>query len=387
MCSDFRRLSVVVKILALTDSLSERAGGLSHATMNLACSSAQKWPAAEFVVMAQKDHAEIQPVSRYMPNLKVHIEPCFRNQIFPWSKGLQQAIAELNPDLIHLRGIWRQPSLVSLQWKQCNPAKPLIVQTAGMLEPWARSRRRWLKSAYYSLIERQLIAQCDLIHATSQQEAKTLESLGIDSSRIALVEEGVFLPPASSLHSSEGKLSRKLLYLSRLHPVKGLELLLEALSMLRPRGWICEIVGMGHPIYERQLMQQVSRLHLEDYVHFRGPLSGEAKNRALAEADAFILPSFSESFGIAIAEAMSWALPVITTTATPWRVLSDQEMGWCVDPSLNALSQALFNLFQCSDDRLQLMGARSRQYIAERYDWMVISQKMASIYQSLLAAS
>lgn len=377
----------MVKILALTDSLSERAGGLSHATMNLACSSAEHWPGAEFVVMAQKDHSEIYSPKFNKPNLAIHIEPCFRNQIFPWSNGLQQAISALQPDLIHLRGIWRQPSLASLQWKQCNPSKPLIVQTAGMLEPWARSRRRWIKSAYYSLIERQLVEQCDLIHATSQQEVNTLQALGVDSSRIFLVEEGVFLPPACSIFSSAGRSPRRLLYLSRLHPVKGLELLFEALAMLRPRGWVCEVVGMGDPKYERQLMQQVSRFHLEEIVHFLGPLSGDAKQRALAEADAFVLPSFSESFGIAIAEAMSWALPVITTTATPWRVLSDQGMGWCVDPSLNAISEALFELFCSSDERLQSMGVNARKYISERYDWMVISRKMTSIYQSLLAIS
>ena len=157
--------------------------------------------------------------------------------------------------------------------------------------------------------------------------------------------------------------------------------------MLRPRGWVCEVVGMGDPQYERQLKRQVSRLHLEEIVHFLGPLSGDAKRRAFAEADAFVLPSFSESFGIAIAEAMSWSLPVITTTETPWRVLSDQGMGWCVDPSLNSISEALFELFGTSDDRLQAMGANARQYISERYDWMVISQKMTFIYQSLLAAS
>ena len=144
---------------------------------------------------------------------------------------------------------------------------------------------------------------------------------------------------------------------------------------------------MGDPQYERQLKRQVSRLHLEEIVHFLGPLSGDAKRRAFAEADAFVLPSFSESFGIAIAEAMSWALPVITTTATPWRALSNQGMGWCVDPSLNAISEALFELFRSSDGQLQLMGADARQYISERYDWMVVSKKMTSIYQSLLASS
>ena len=377
----------MVRILTLTDSLSERAGGLSHATINLAQSAAKQWPSAEFLVVSQEDGSEIQCIDQYLPNLTVQTVPCLRNKLFPWSRGLAQTVDALCPDLIHLRGLWRQPSLVSLHWKKSHPEKPLIVQTAGMLEPWARSRKRWLKSVYYRIVEQQLIDNCDLIHATSEQEVHTLQRLGIDKSRIALVEEGVFLPPHQSMDFRPSGSPRKLLFLSRLHPVKGLELLLEALSMLRPRGWICQIVGMGQPDYELHLKQQVSHLNLGDLVHFSGPLSGEAKQRALAEADAFVLPSFSESFGIAIAEAMSWGLPVITTTSTPWPVLADQALGWWVPPSLNDLSEALFDLFQSSDSRLTLMGSRSRQYIAQHYDWMVISQKMSTIYKSLLSCA
>ena len=377
----------MVRILTLTDSLSERAGGLSHATINLAQSTAQQWPSAEFLILSQQDGSEIQCIDQGIANLTVRAVPCLRNKLFPWSRGLAQSVEAFCPDLIHLRGLWRQPSLVSLRWKKNHPGSPLIVQTAGMLEPWARSRNRWLKSIYYRIIEQKLIEKCDLIHATSEQELETLQSLGIDQSRIALVEEGVFLPPRQPMTSPVSGLPRKLLFLSRLHPVKGLELLLDALSMLRPRGWICQIVGMGQADYELQLKQKASRLNLGDLVHFCGPLSGEAKQRVLADADAFVLPSFSESFGIAIAEAMSWGLPVVTTTATPWQVLADQAMGWWVPPSLNELSEALFDLFQSSDSRLHLMGLRSRQYIEHRYDWMVISQKMSAIYRSLLSCS
>ena len=376
------------KILTLTDSLSERAGGLSHATLNLAVSTAQQWPEAEFSILSQKDSSEIHCAYQHLSNLRIQAIQGFRNELFPWSRGLPQAVEAWQPDLIHLRGLWRQPSLVSLRWKQQYPHKPLIVQTAGMLEPWARSRKRWLKSAYYHLVEQRLIEQCDLIHATSEQEVATLKRLGIEASRIILVEEGVFLPSIDVLQASaSGRSTRRLLFLSRLHPVKGVELLLEALSMLRPRGWVCQICGMGQSDYELKLRSQVARLHLGDLVHFSGPLSGKAKQRVLAQADAFVLPSFSESFGIAIAEAMSWGLPVVTTTSTPWQVLADQDMGWCIPPSLNGLSEALFELFNSSDSRLSSMGYRSHQYIAQHYDWRVISQRMIGIYQSLLGFS
>ena len=372
------------RILTITDSLSERAGGLSHATLNLAISTANHWPTSQFFILSQYDGDNSIARNKVPRNLSIYTIPCFRNSIFPWSRGLYHAIDELSPDLVHLRGLWRQPSLACLKWKNNNPSKPLIVQTAGMLEPWARSRNRLLKRFYFKYVEQKLLDQCNLIHATSQQELSTLSNLGLGSKQF-LVEEGIFLPSAEQLRQPlASSRPRKLLFLSRLHPVKGLDLLLESLALLRPRGWICVIAGMGESSYVAHLKQQVSRLNLDNIVSFTGALSGQEKINAFADADAFILPSYSESFGIAIAEAMSWGLPVITTTSTPWQVIMDRNMGWFVEPTVNDLASILFNVFYSPQDKLLDMGRRGRQYIAEHYDWDVISFKMTSIYRSLL---
>lgn len=377
----------MVRILTITDSLSERAGGLSHATLNLAKSTAIQWPEASFIILSQEDGPQLGYLNSLPANLNIKTINCFRNPIYPWSKGLVDLIDSINPDLVHLRGLWRQPSLACYMWKKSNPEKPLIVQTAGMLEPWARKRNQWLKTVYYQFIERKLISQCDVIHATSLQEVSTLHCLGLDSRKIRLIEEGVFMPPRDKISTSKTVSPRKLLFLSRLHPVKGVEMLLEALAMLRPRGWICQIAGMGNPSYEYYLRKRTERLHLQNLVTFLGPISGQEKHRVLAEADAFVLPSFSESFGIAIAEAMSWGLPVLTTSATPWHVISDERLGWIVNPNLNSLSRALFELCLSSPEDLSIMGQKSRQYIMQNYDWCVISAKMAALYQELLSAA
>ena len=372
------------RILTITDSLREQAGGLSHATLNLAYACALNWPNADFLVLSQADKNEITPPECLPANLDIKSVSCFRNVFFPFSKRLSEQVDAWNPDLIHLRGLWRQPSLTCLQWKINNPNKALIVQTAGMLEPWARSRKRFLKSAYYSLFEHQLLKICDKVHATSPREMQTLVEMGVEPSKCFLVEEGVFLPSQESSFSLSESRIRKLLFLSRLHPVKGIELLLDAWAMLRPRGWVCQIAGMGHPSYVHKLKEKTSCLHLLDSVFFLGPLAGKAKKKIFSEADAFVLPSYSESFGIAIAEAMSWGLPIITTTKTPWNVIDDCDMGWLVEPTVHDLTQALFALTQCSQSSLKLMGTRSREYIAKNYDWSVISRQMISIYRSLL---
>ena len=126
--------------------------------------------------------------------------------------------------------------------------------------------------------------------------------------------------PAQHLTSRKVKFPAKkqLLFLSRIHPKKGIELLLTSLSLLRPKDWICTIAGMGSKAYENDLLKRVKILGLDDTVNFVGPVYGKQKESIFKESHAFILPTYSENFGIAIAEAMSWGLPVITTTGTPW---------------------------------------------------------------------
>ena len=121
------------RILTITDSLSEKAGGLSHATLNLAYACALNWPNADFLVLSQADKNEISPPDYLPANLEIKSAPCFRNGLFPFSNRLSEQVSTWDPDLIHLRGLWRQPSLTCLQWKIDNPNKPLIVQTAECL--------------------------------------------------------------------------------------------------------------------------------------------------------------------------------------------------------------------------------------------------------------
>mgnify|MGYP001247836259 CR=1 FL=1 len=199
-------------ILTLTDSLSERAGGLSHATINLARSSASLWPNARFVVLGMSDGPIVANYPGITPsNFEIHTVPCFRNDFFPWSTQISNLVDSLKPDLLHLRGLWRQPSITSLHWKVNNPQKPLIIQTAGMLEPWAFSRNGLLKKLFFNLIEKKLLAKCDLIHTTSFQESESIKALGFKPNKVAQVEEGVFMPDLLSLSRPSNLQKRNLL--------------------------------------------------------------------------------------------------------------------------------------------------------------------------------
>lgn len=372
--------------LTITDSLSSSAGGLSHASLNHALSIAQAMPEEQHILLVQKDTNELEPTFKIPNNLKIIKAPCFRNPYFPISKELNSSLFNLNPDVVHLRGLWRQSSLAAIAWKTSNSDKCLIVQTAGMLEPWARQRNSFLKKIYFAQVESRLIQLCDYFHATSETERQSLIDLGIPSRKIFVVEEGIYLPPLGVVQDSAEMRSKspyKLLFLSRLHPVKGLDLLLKSLSLLRPVDWTCQIVGSGSTQYENYLRQEINRLKLVDYIQLSGPLLGVQKDEAFASASAFILPSYSESYGIAIAEAMSWSLPVITTTSTPWLDISDYGLGWCVPSNSLEISQALFSLFTTDSFTRQQLGRKSRDYVAAKLAWTAVAQRMRSIYLAL----
>lgn len=373
----------MLRILTITDSLSQRAGGLSNATFFLALQAALLMPNDFHYILAQKDIEEIDVGKPLPDNFLIKKVDGSRNVFFPWSSNLQEALIAINPDVIHLRGLWRQSSFACLAWKQVNPRKSLIVQPAGMLEPKARLRNRFFKDAYYQIFERKLIDIADVIHVTSAQERHSLIRLGVGSDRIVQLAEGVTLPADRSDALTLTDQPRRLLMMSRLDPIKGIELLLEAMSIIRPRGWICEIAGGGAISYVHQLKQLVVSFDLSDFVRFLGPLSGDEKNKAFERASAFVLPSLSESFGISIAEAMAWQLPVLTTTGTPWRAISELDLGWYVPPDLNGLSQALFELFFAPPARLADMGKRSRHFVSQRYQWSEIGRQMVSLYRAL----
>ena len=376
------------RFVVLTDSLGAHAGGLAHATLNLAIACADCLQNDRVFIVSQADHSEIDIGMSLPHNLVISKYSGLRNPLFPYSPKAWETLCSLEPDVVHLRGLWRQSSNLAVRWKKTNPNKSLIVQTAGMLEPWAWKRNSITKKIYYQLLEAEVLRVADLIHATSLSEKENLIQFGLPSAKIFIVEEGVFVPPQQNLPNTTEQTdpsdARTLLFLARLHPVKGLDLLLEGLSLVRPRGWKCKIAGMGHPSYVLELQRSVERYGLTDIVSFCGPLSGVEKDRAFSEASAFILPSYSESFGISIAEAMSWGLPVITTNQTPWSDLALDQMGWVVSPDISGISRALFELFNTSWSERREMGQKARSYIEARYSWNTLGIKIAEIYSHLI---
>jgi len=306
---------------------------------------------------------------------------------------LQDEGRAASPTIIHDHGIWL-PTHGTIALAARRLGIPLVVSTRGMLTSWALQHNRWRKRLAWTAYQEWALDQAALFHVTSEEEVETLRDLGFDQP-IALIPNGVQLPksrngsPSSgapsprSPSSSESREPRRALFLSRLHPKKGLPMLIEAWAEVRPNGWELVLVGPSEEGHRAELEDQVRSRGLEDEFIFTRAVSDDEKWDVYRSADLFVLPTYSENFGIVVAEALAAGVPVITTTGTPWRELRTHGCGWWVEPDVRALRQALEEAVDCTDEERQAMGGRGRDLVEEQYSWSGVAGQMSAAYRWL----
>jgi len=252
-----------------------------------------------------------------------------------------------------------------------------------MLEPWALRHKRWKKLAAMYLYQRRDLGRAMVLHATGTPEARNLNNLVVGAS-ICTIPNGINLPELVPTRSKAG--TKTALFLGRIYPVKGLPMLIEAWARVRPPNWRLVIAGPDESGHRRVVEDAVSRAGLNEIVSFAGPLGDEAKTSALSNADVFVLPSYSESFGMAVAEALAYGLPVITTTAAPWPMLAEKGCGWWVTPSPDGIAEGLRQATSCDTETLNMMGAAGRALIAAEFGWPQISEQFMAVYRQVTCA-
>jgi len=294
--------------------------------------------------------------------------------------SLKEAAAEM----IHDHGLWL-PSNYKVAQLATAMKTPRVVSPRGMLEPWALNHRKWKKRLAWHLYQKRCLKTAAALHATSEAEAEQFRRLGL-TQPIIVLPNGVDLPAVSaSPEPANSTTQRTALFLSRIHPKKGLPLLLDAWARVKPLDWNLHIVGPDEDGHLGELQQQARQLGLSsDRVRFSGPLDGEEKAAAFREASLFVLPTHSENFGIAVAEALSHGLPVITTRGAPWQVLETERCGWWVAVDRESIARALDDATRRPESELREMGGRGKEMVAARYSWDGIAREMLACYQWLL---
>jgi glycosyltransferase involved in cell wall biosynthesis len=294
-----------------------------------------------------------------------------------------------DPDILHDNGIWLRHNhrLAAFTEKQ---GIPRVVSTRGMLEPWAISHKELKKKIAWRLYQRRDLQQALCHIATGEAEARSLQQLELGVP-IAIVPNGVDVPEERSFSmASESEKAdrngrkRTALFLGRIYPIKGLPMLIEAWARVRPDGWHLRIAGPDEADHQRQVERAVSAAGLSDVVSFTGPIEPQMKTSAFLNADLFILPTHSESFGMVVAEALAHGVPVLTTTAAPWSLLREGGCGWWVDATVDGIADGLRQATRLDPDTLRSMGAKGRALVNARFSWKHVADLMLLTYEAIL---
>jgi glycosyltransferase involved in cell wall biosynthesis len=272
---------------------------------------------------------------------------------------------------------------------------PYIVRTIGQLSPWALAQSQLKKRLYSALIERQNLNRAAAIHCTSEGEAEDVRHFGIQTQTFTL-PLGVDLLPVqpsakSELHAlySIPPETHILLFLSRIHPKKRPDLLLQVLHQLRFQALDCHLIlaGSGDEQYLKELTHLVDSLGLTSRVTFTGFVAGQDKTLLLQGADLFVLPSYAENFGVAVAEAMAAGLPVVVTPGVQISPeIAAHQAGLVVEGEVDTLVTAILDLLR-SPETLLRFGENGKQLAKERYGWGAIAQTLIHIYGSVSTAA
>lgn len=292
-------------------------------------------------------------------------------------------------DILHDNGIWlpHNHRLAALA-ERCSI--PRVVSTRGMLEPWALRHKRLKKRLAWWLYQHRDLKRARCHIATGEAEARNLQRHGLGVP-IATVPNGVDVPeewPRGVDAGAEKAVRggpRTALFLGRIYPVKGLPMLVEAWANVRPSGWILRIAGPDEAGHRKQVEKAVVTAGLEQVVSFVGPLGSEMKKSAFFDAELFVLPTHSESFGIVVAEALAHGVPVLTTTGAPWSILREGGCGWWVDATVDGIAKGLRQATNLDPQTLRSMGAKGRVLVSAQFGWKHIADLMLSAYEAILA--
>jgi glycosyltransferase involved in cell wall biosynthesis len=290
--------------------------------------------------------------------------------------------ALLRADLVHDHGMWRRSN--HLAATECRrETTPLVTSPRGMLSPAAFAHHKRRKLVAWRLYQSRDLRSASVIHATSEAEARDVRA-AVPDRPIVVVPNGVRVPQ-NGRDEFRGA-GRRALFLSRLHPIKGLDVLLAAWRRVAVDGWTLTIAGAGDPGYERNLRDEAANMGLNGRLNFVGEVTDDDKWQLYQSSDLFVLPTQTENFGLVIAEALASGLPVITTTAAPWNALRDERCGWWVEPTEEAFCSALEEAAGLSSDELREMGARGREMVSARFGWGRIAEDMAQVYEWVLGS-
>lgn len=281
--------------------------------------------------------------------------------------------------ILHGHGVWRLANLFPLFIDKVAPAR-LVCSPRGMLSPWSMNYKAAVKRPFWHLLQKPALDRIHCFHVTAPVELEDIRRLGFRVP-VSIIPNGVDMPQLRN----DAPRRKTVVFLSRIDPKKGLDMLLPAWTSIADEfsDWDLVIAGPLTGAYPESVQNLARKLNAPR-ITFAGQVLGEDKRALLSGASLFVLPTYSENFGIAVAEALAHGTPVITTTETAWTEVGQRNCGWCITPNEDKLRESLRDALSRPLPELHEMGMNGRQWMERDYAWKRIGEMMGETYEWLL---
>lgn len=292
-------------------------------------------------------------------------------------------------ELIHVHAVFSFPSTIAMSIARKHNI-PYIVRPLGQLCEWSLRQSALKKKLYLKAIERNNLEHSQGLHFTSEQEKKEAEKLGLMAHSF-IIPHGLDFSP--TVYDARRKLREKynfpddekvILFLSRIHPKKGLDYLIRSLANMKEYSFRFVLAGSGDADFEAKVRTLLKEVELDTRTLFTGFVKGEAKDILLQGADLYALTSHSENFGVAVLEALAAGLPTIVTPGVALSAeIEKHRLGYVSELCIDAITSALETYF--SDPKAGTeMGKKARQFTLNKYTWERNSIDLIQLYKSVL---
>jgi len=306
-------------------------------------------------------------------------------------KGLRAVLKTKarSADLFHSHGLWAPANAIAAT-VAAGARTPLVISPRGSFDPEALARAAWKKALFKRLYVNRALRYASCIHALGRHEADCIRRFGLDNP-IAVIPNAVNPSPCGGAETgrdwaSEFGGQKLIVFLGRLHPIKGLDVLVESWRRLADQfsDWRLVLAGPDEDGYLAKLESQVSDANLADRVSFPGGVYRADKDSLLAAADMFVLPSRTEGMSVALLEALGAGLPVVITRSCSFPEAESCGAGFVADSQVDSLSEALEKMLKTPQARRREMGRAGAALAVDRYSWGPVAAEMLEVYRWIL---
>ena len=369
-----------MRVIHVVPRIISEASGPTYSVMALCTALRAQGAETRLGVVEPAPDRSLPDWVRLFPNSGSPFQLGRSKELHNW---LRTAAERAQVDVVHNHSLWMMPNIYA-GWVTRSRAARLVVSPRGTLSDWALNHSRFKKQMMWLTLQRPAIRHAACFHATAESEYEDVRRAGFKQP-VSIIPNGIAAPPVRIEAPSAAGDPRKLLFLGRLHPKKGIENLLHAWAAVEQRfpDWVLEIVGPDNHGYLARLQALQRELRLRR-VHFRGPAFGVQKWQAYQNAELYVLPTHSENFAMTVAESLAAGTPAIVTKGAPWQGLEAHHAGWWIDIGADPLVACLEEALGCSQEALRERGVNGQQWMERDFSWDRIAGMMLATYNWLL---